>query len=223
MMILHDNPKDEFILNIALRSAINAAVQIRRHPVFSESVTLNKDDNPQIASEKRQRKTSAIAFWKEKLEQHAWAYLETAVDYQYFINDVDKLKNEINAEYRDCFSGNGIRIGQCQKSLSVFLKWLWCWGKCTIEPPVCPIDRRVLVFCYDNELDKSVVEDKEWRKLIAKVNKAGGWGQLDDLNDYAELVKMTRIISSRHQETVAYWELRVFNDNVLEDSSELFG
>jgi hypothetical protein len=40
------------------------------------------------------------------------------------------------------------------------------------------------------------------------------------MEDYEALVNMTITVAGRHEERVASWELRVFNDVVLDDINE---
>ena len=217
-----DNERDKFINNIALRSAINAAVQTRshNHPVFSRLVVIDRRDSREEQVLKYNRKLQVTSFWKDKLQAHAMAYCIEQRDAAFFVQGVHNLQEEINGEYRHLFAGDTIRIAQCQKSLAVYLKWLWCWGKCPLEPPVCPIDRQVLNHCYRNELQKHSEEDNNWRRLIARIKNEGGWGQLNRMEDYEALVNMTITVAGRHEERVASWELRVFNDVVLDDINE---
>ena len=218
-----DNERDKFIHNIALRSAINAAVQTRSHdhPVFSRLVVIDKTaDSKEERVEKYNRKLEVTSFWKNILQKHAIYYCVEQRDSSFFIRDVYNLQNEINEKYWSFFEGGSIRIAQCQKSLAVYLKWLWCWGKCPYELPVCPIDRQVLSHCYRNELSRDLKKDNYWRRLIVRINQEGGWGQINNMKDYSDLVEMTISVADRHGEHVAPWELRVFNDVVLDDVSE---
>ena len=219
--ILVDNERDKFIHNIALRSAINAAIQTRshNHPVFSKLVSSNQTDTKEERIEKYNRKLQVISFWKNRLQEQGKAYCVKHKGVNDFILDVLALQNGINEKYRAFFTEDTIRIAQCQKSLAVYLKWLWCWGKCPYEPPVCPIDRQVLSYCNRKELRLGSDKDNHWRRLIARVNQEGGWGKINNLDDYTDLVEMTITVAGRYGEHVALWELRVFNDVVLDDDS----
>ena len=66
---------------------------------------------------------------------------------------LDKSGDIIADEY-------GIRIAQCQKSLSLYLKYLWCYG--LIEtPPVCPIDRVILSLCKSYYEKHTEIADRQ--------------------------------------------------------------
>ena len=218
--------KTEFIERIALRSAVNAAIQTRSKKchVFSESIRERSADSKEERQEKWERKKEIIAVWKSLLKKYALKYYKDEErDTSSFSSDVLEFQQEMNStkgkggkELCLGFENNTIRIAQCQKSLSVYLKWLWCLGWMKNEPPVCPIDRNVLDYCY-KKLDK--IDDKDGRGLIRKVYAAGGWGQINDKEDYDGLVEITKTLSHRAGLTVAQWELSLFND-VLNDEED---
>lgn len=195
--------KKDFCDSIALRSAINAATQTRskKYHVYVDSLT-------------KKKKQEVILFWKNKLKKFIKPYMKNRKNDTDFVTDVNRLKKSINRKYKDCFYGeNGIRIAQCQKSLSVYLKWLWCLGIAKFEPPVCPIDRNVLNQCFVN-LDRK--NDKENKDFLKKINKAGGWGQIDCLKDYKKLLDIASAISNKANLSIAVWELSFFN-NIIEN------
>jgi hypothetical protein len=119
--------------NCALNSGIISAV--KRNPTYTESLT--KEDRERIRDA-----------WSEKLEKLGRKYKKKQNEDQY-IADVIELKNYMNSSFPDSFNNenpgydNEFRISHAQKSLSVYLKHLWCMGKIE-EPPICPIDRIVL-------------------------------------------------------------------------------
>jgi hypothetical protein len=179
----------------------------------------NSNDSAEVVKQKNKKKQEIVAAWKTILKEFAIRYQEEKRDDQFFFIDVQRFQEEMNSKkgsdgelLKEGFEGGSIRIAQCQKSLSVYLKWLWCLGMLKHEPPVCPIDRNVLSVCY-KKLDKK--NDQKSRKCIADINKAGGWGQINDLGEYKQLVEITQILSKRALMTPAEWDLDLFND-VLE-------
>ncbi len=69
------------------------------------------------------------------------------------------------------FSDN-YKVSHAQKSLSLFLKYLWCYG--LVEtPPTCPIDRQIL---------------KEAQKADTSI-KLKNWTKLDSKEDYIQILK----------------------------------
>lgn len=83
-----------------------------------------------------------------------------------FFNDIIQLKNIMNNQFCCSFKNKrgryeqGFRISHAQKSLSVYLKHLWCMGMIA-TPPFCPIDRVILSrvnasdprWCHVNTID----------------------------------------------------------------------
>ena len=187
--------KKKFVHGCILKGAISAAVNTRsqKNPVYS------------LSRIERSIKAELVSFWKEKLVEYATNYIKEKKDSQYFITDVLKFQSDINKSFKDCFYNNeGIRIAQCQKSLSVYLKWLWCLGELKYEPPVCPIDRYVLSECrrHSNEAQRAIID---------KVNKDGGWGAINDPDTYEKLVAIIEDVSK----SAAVWELFFYNREVL--------
>lgn len=202
--------KKEFINTIALRSAINAAVQTRssKYPVFSREITVCKEDPRETQNQKIERKKRLLLFWRNALVKIASEYKKpkTASD---FSTSVELLQTQLNNADRDAFANGTVRIGQCQKSLSVYLKWLWCLSIIEPEPPVCPVDRNVISKCY-SLLDR--VTENDNRRFLNTVNRNGGWGNINDIEIYNEIIRIVAIVASREEKSVAEWELSYFND-----------
>lgn len=226
---MDNGKKQEFIDQIALRSAVNAATQTRskKYHVFASTVTYQNGDSKEAKRLKWEKKKEVINVWKSKLKEYSKNYISDKRDDVYFFKDVKRLKRElsnkiselqVNERLGDRFEGGRIRIAQCQKSLSVYLKWLWCLDIIKYNPPVCPIDRNVLDICYKS-LDNKNKDDKDRRALILKVNRDGGWGQIDDPKEYESLVGITALLAERSHISIAEWELSFFN-MVLEEEDE---
>lgn len=88
-------------------------------------------------------------FWIEQLLDLSQKYKDPTTEEQ-FIEDIVALKSRMNSHFPNCFKNKNcgcdgeFRIAHAQKSLSTFLKHLWCRGYITPTPPVCPIDRVIL-------------------------------------------------------------------------------
>lgn len=104
--------------------------------------------NPAATSAERE---SVRCKWREFLTAMGEKYdaIQPVAVYE---NDIETLSARMNIECgRFFYSGKhpkfktapGFRISHAQKSLSVFLKHLWCMGKVAI-PPQCPVDRIIL-------------------------------------------------------------------------------
>lgn len=115
----------------AISRAISAAAQ--HNPLYIDGIS-------------QYRRNPIRDFWAQKLIQIAEKYVaeqEVAV----YETDILDLKQAMNDRYGKYFRINGdqtgFRISHSQKSISVFLKHLWCMG--LIEtPPLCPVDRIIL-------------------------------------------------------------------------------
>ena len=227
---MDNGKKQEFIDQIALRSAVNAASQTRskKYHVFADTITYQSGDSKEVKRLKWEKKKEVINAWKFKLKEYSKNYITDKRDDKYFFEDVKRLQRElsekksesqVNERLGDRFEGKKIRIAQCQKSLSVYLKWLWCLDIIKHNPPVCPIDRNVLDSCYKS-LDNKNKDDKDRRALILKVNRDGGWGQIDDSEEYESLVGITAILAKRSNLSIAEWELSLFNMVLTEEDEE---
>lgn len=95
--------------------------------------------------------------WKKLLIEHSIS-IPTTIDS--FVEKVVKFKKELKKVFG---KESTVRLSHAQKSLSVFLKYLWCFGLIDM-PPACPIDRKVLG--------------------LVKNSPVGNWTQLDKPNDY---------------------------------------
>lgn len=177
----------------AWESAINVSVKTRGYPVYSSDV--------------RNREDAKFA-WMDKLERLGWKYQECVQTKEQFIEDVFELQDYINGSSDcTCFYNNRIRIGQCQKSLSVYLKWMWCQNELASIPPVCPIDRQVLRECY------RVLHGKRAGTRQELIDCGTAWSNLDDRELYKRLVDITEKVAGLQGEPLtAVWELFAFKE-----------
>ena len=215
--IFMDKLKKEFINTIALRSAINAAVQTRsnKYPVFSQEVTISEQDSRETQKKKIERKRNLLVFWRNTLVEMASEF-KTAKTTSDFSNNVEQLRTKLNMEDCNAFANGTARIGQCQKSLSVYIKWLWCLNEIEPEPPVCPVDRNVINKCY-TVLDRKTENDD--RQFLKSVNSNGGWGNINDIETYKKIIRIIDKVAKKEEKSMAKWELSFFND-FLEQEDE---
>ena len=165
---------------LALTSGVKAAVQ--------HNALYSPDAN----------RESIKAFWKEELKKLGIKY-RTVQTEETFIQDVEVLKAKMNKCFPNSFKNTSrkqldreFRISHAQKSISVYLKHLWCMGK-IVTPPLCPIDRIVL-----NELNANDPR----------------WGYVNDIETYKghiNLIKEWRRNNDEHSDDpIAVWELFAF-------------
>jgi len=81
-------------------------------------------------------------YWKTLLCELAHKYRRVVSTSQYEM-DIETLKQTMNDRFADCLRSDGFRVSHAQKSLSVFLKHLWCIGEIA-TPPQCPVDAIIL-------------------------------------------------------------------------------
>ena len=175
----------------AWKSAIKVSVTTRRYPVYSSEIENRRD---------------AVNFWELQLERLGEKYITTEQSQEQFILDVFELQDTINnSEYARCFNNSHIRVGQCQKSLSVYLKWMWCQHQLAAVPLVCPIDRQVLNACRRVLLRDNDYTDQELTDTYT------AWSNLDDRDLYTRLVKITlKVTKLEKEQSPAVWELFAF-------------
>lgn len=177
----------------AWESAINVSVKTRGYPVYSSNV--------------RNREYAKFA-WMAELEKLGEKYKKYNQTKDQFIQDVFVLQDSINgSSYNTCYYNNQIRIGQCQKSLSVYLKWMWCQNELAAIPPVCPIDRQVLQKCY------RILQGAQAGSRQELLDCRTAWSNLNDRELYKRLVNITEKVAELEEEPLtAIWELFTFRE-----------
>ena len=164
--------------DLALTSGVNAAA--KRNDLYSPNA--NRND--------------IRAFWKNELKKIGYKYREKQTEGA-FIQDVMALKDTMNQRFSGSFNNrkkydDEFRISHAQKSISVYLKHLWCMGEIA-TPPLCPIDRVVL--------SKITVSDPRW----------GYVNCIETYKTHIKLIKEWRIINDKHKDDpLAVWELFEF-------------
>ena len=115
-----------------------------------------------------------------------------------FVKDIETLCDKMNnGSLKKLFNNSGkgldnnypkrFRVSHAQKSLSVFLKHMWCITEDMPMPPACPIDRRIL--------------------QEAKIYEP--WTKLDCIKTYKEW--LNKIANLAGNEPLAKWELVKWN------------
>ena len=186
----------------ALRSAIKTAVQRSiGHPVYAVPMNERKE---------------AVSYWRSELVRLGQKYVENQQNMDTFIADVEALQTSINnSPYKHCFTDDHIRVGQCQKSLSIYLKWLWTENEKVSTPPVCPIDGVVLKECKKIlKNHKDTIAD--YAELKQKVSIA--WTNLDSMECYKDLVNIVKLVAKLEGfSEMAEWELFLWERNSQND------
>jgi hypothetical protein len=163
------NAKWEFLRNEFLSMSIIAGLQ--RSNIYQ----------PGTSEEKR------IEF-REYLRNKIW---EISIEYEQPVDDgrhehnIELLAKVASDKFGSLFKEKHFRIGNAQKVLNLFLKYLWCAEKIP-TPPQCPFDRLII------------------EMLPAEVRM--NWTQIDTIEDYRKLVYAAR--ERAKTESLADWELR---------------
>ena len=137
--------------------------------------------------------------WGELLIELGKKYEKALQTEEQFIEDIQSLKKSLNDnKYKNLLKNNyqdkgyeeGFRLGHAQKSLSIYLKHMWCRGELASRPPVCPIDGVILKSLnnYDSWTKVNGLEDKKkiytgYRKHLEMVKTAA---RNDGYNSLAE-------------------------------------
>ena len=143
-------------------------------------------------------KLPAKEFWKDELQALIEKYKKTQTVMEYE-SDISRLKDKMNGKFNHLFRGEihpiyktdpGFRISHSQKSISVFLKHLWCMGA-VAEPPQCPVDRVILTYAG----------------LRQPENK---WGYVNSIEVHQKLISHLRSKAKKASLSLAKWELSLF-------------
>ncbi len=177
-MMNTDKNKEQFLLNEYQNMSIFAALSTRdkKNPIYKKG----------LPKEKEIRFAEFKTYLKNKLAQYAQQYKEKIIENKHNEN-IEKLTQEITAEYQDILHEGNFRIGITQKLLNLYLKYLWASDKIP-TPPHCPFDSIVI------------------RKLQLKnIN----WTALKSIEEYKLIVgeakKFTR------DKSLSEWELELWN------------
>lgn len=163
---------------VALQSGIVASV--RRNPLYASGVH-------------RRLRITVLNRWRELLrgsidDPATW----TDEGYE---RSLVQLRAIMNAEFGSLFeratAPTGFRISHAQKSLSVYMKHLWCIGLADM-PPACPVDRVVLSRAGIHSFP-------------------GGWTGVDCADVHHGLLVHLRNEANSHDMQLAEWELWAFS------------
>lgn len=163
--------------------AIN--VSVSRNPTYSENIS-NSD------------KREIREYWEFLLLDFYKSHTQGNVSKKEFFCYVDIIQQSMNSKFPDKFIcntegyDNVFRLAHAQKSLSVFLKHLWCMGKMK-EPPFCPIDGIIL---HD------------------VLKKKGAWTKLNDNDTYCKYIKYVDEAAKKSNLSIAEWEYNNWNKAV---------
>ena len=160
---MQKNARKRFLIKEAQKAAIRAAVQHNRY----KPATTGPD--PDFHHQ-----------WRMELEEIGEGFL-SASEYPLasYLKDVEKLAKSLQEKQP------GINISHAQKSLGLYLKYLWCLEG-TVVPPACPLDRAVL--------EAGKIDGVNWTALVS-------------MDQFTQVLRQLQDFSKN----LAEWELGLFN------------
>ncbi|MBP3832650.1 MAG: hypothetical protein ILA03_01630 [Bacteroidaceae bacterium] len=158
------------------------------------------------------KKLEFRAFWENQLKELGKKYKDTPQTEDQFIKDIEILKTSLNKndykdllknKYQDKGFDKGFRLGHAQKSLSIYLKHMWCRGELANCPPVCPIDGVIL---------KNLKNNDSWTKVNGLDDKINGNKKIyTGYRNHLEMVKAAA--KNEGYNSLAEWELMKWEPN----------
>jgi hypothetical protein len=146
----------------------------------------------------RELKESVQCEWRSYLDALVDRYKnqQSVADYE---QDIERLKTVMNEKFSEAFLSEpherfktdpGFRISHAQKSISVFLKHLWCIGDVAC-PPQCPVDRIIL-------------------EAAGKRYPDTKWGYVNSIEEHRLKVGFLEAAKGQSKDSLAEWELKKF-------------
>jgi hypothetical protein len=124
--------------------------------------------------------------WLKLLCQRSLKYKTKIISKKDYFDDVEEIKDAMNMEFSEIIN---FQYSHAQKSMSIFLKHLWCIERIN-EPPSCPIDSIVL-------------------KAAGLGNER--WTQIHTKEKFIELFERIEDHAHMNSKSIAQWELEEFH------------
>jgi hypothetical protein len=81
---------------------------------------------------------------KQWLKELGFRYFAWEYDANRYCDEIITLQNELIRNFPAILAADSIPVGVCQKSISLYLKYLWLFGDSGKKPIFPPLDRGVL-------------------------------------------------------------------------------
>lgn len=137
-------------------------------------------------SSEAEKKAFRLAL-RSQLEGFAEHY-KTRISERCHLANIETLASTLSSAHESALNEGRFRIGSAQKSLNLYLKYMWCVGRIPM-PPHCPFDFRVL---------SRLPECRDIR-----------WTKLDSVTEYRRIVGHAKTAAGDN--SIAEWELREYN------------
>lgn len=173
----------KFIERLILRNAANASLQ--RIAIYNPTAT---------AIDKKAYRETLKAWLKQfALRYYVWEY-----DGVRYGAEIVALKTHLYTEHRPILAK--MTIGICQKSISLWLKYLWLNGDCSKKPIFATLDRGIM--------------------KAANVPNSPNWPDIDTIDEYNRIVEhIDHHAHAKGYGCGAVWEAETWSDE-SEDEKE---
>lgn len=178
------------VLNASAEENRQMAIEKALSRAITASVQHNPTYHPNCNTDALRRLVRV--FWGQQLIVIAEKYKEEQ-SIETYENEILELQRVMNENVGHCFQEHGFKISHSQKSISVYLKHLWCIGLIA-TPPLCPVDRMILTH-------------------IGHGNAQPPWTQVTTIEQYrAHVALLTNHynLDPIRYEKIAEWELMAF-------------
>jgi len=135
---------------------------------------------------------------RRKFREDLCESISTLVEQQYKIKrvseddhfkNIQELCNNISSLHGTILNDGRFRVGNCQKLLNLYLKYLWCAGLVD-EPPHCPVDR-IIIGKYEK-------------------NTGINWTEMADIEEYKAIIRKLNSKAKESNMTLARWDLETY-------------
>lgn len=162
---------------IALRNSVKAAVQ--HNLLYSKSTKIK-------------HRTLIGAYWRNSLIEIGRNF-HSQVDERDYETLIEALKTRMNDDFGELFQESnkctsGFRISHAQKSISIYIKYLWCMSVIP-EPQICPIDRLIL------------------KKTEARKFNDTSWTFVNSIEEHRRKFQYIKQAANKANQSIAAWEL----------------
>jgi hypothetical protein len=174
----------EFIKNEFYSLSLKAAISRNKIKIYQNN-TSDKD------KEKFRENLKKLIF------KYSENYLQHVPEEKHCKAIVD-ISSKISDAHSEILINGRFRIGNSQKLLNMFLKYLWCVGLVKL-PPHMPIDGIVL-----NKFKSRFKDEKHKNIKILDMN----WTEIDDIEKYKEIIeciKQHQVEDSLAEEELLMW------------------
>jgi len=161
-----------------LRNAVNASIQ--RAKVYSENA---------LQVQKKEFREDL----KNWLMELGLRYFYQDYNEERYCNEILCLKNYLIQNHAPTLCDGNIKIGVCQKAITLYLKYFWLLGDDSKKPLFTTIDRGIM--------------------RDANVTNPPNWTELDEIEEYIRIVNQIEAYAINHGfESGAHWEAETWTD-----------